>query len=68
MSSIDTSFVSSRATLRQRMARMLEPSFERRFRQRAVRAAQLRALSDAELSLLGLSREDILLEVFSGRH
>ncbi|SMX50286.1 hypothetical protein [Maliponia aquimaris] len=68
MSSFDTSFVSSRSTLRQRIARMCEISFDRRYRQRAARAAQLRALSDADLAILGLAREDILFEVFSGRH
>lgn len=68
MSSLDTSFVSCRSTLRQRLARMCETSFDRGYRQRTARAAQMRALSDADLALLGLSREDILFAVFSGRH
>lgn len=68
MSSLDTSFVSCRSTLRQRIARMCETSLERRYRQRTARAAQLRALSDADLALLGLSHEDILFAAFPGRH
>ena len=67
MAYFDTSFVSNRTTLRQRLARVFETPFDRRYRQRTARVEQLRAMSDAELSARGIAREDILLHVFAGR-
>ncbi|SNS04641.1 hypothetical protein [Antarctobacter heliothermus] len=67
MAYFDSSFVSNRTTLRQRVARFLETPFDRRYRQRTARIEALRALSDAELAACGIAREDILLHVFAGK-
>ncbi|WP_300444186.1 hypothetical protein [uncultured Mameliella sp.] len=67
MAYFDNSFVSSRATLRQRLSRAFETPFDRRYRQRTARIDELRALSDAELAQQGIAREDILFHVFSGK-
>ncbi|WP_417208000.1 hypothetical protein [Antarctobacter sp.] len=67
MAYFDNSFVSSRATLRQRMARLFETPFDRRYRQRTARVEALRAMSDAELVTRGIAREDILFHVFTGK-
>ncbi|MBN7785604.1 MULTISPECIES: hypothetical protein [Ponticoccus] len=67
MAYFDHSFVSNRSTLRQRIERMFETPFDRRYRQRTEQIAKLRAKSDAELASMGLSREDILLHVFANR-
>ncbi|MBP0481073.1 hypothetical protein [Sagittula salina] len=55
------------STLRQRIARMLETPFDRRYRQRTAAITALRAKSDADLAAMGLTREDIVSHVFSGR-
>ena len=67
MAYFDNSFVSSRANLRQRLARVFETPFDRRYRQRTERVEQLRAMSDAELSARGIARDDILFHVFAGK-
>ncbi|WP_305971846.1 MULTISPECIES: hypothetical protein [unclassified Mameliella] len=67
MAYFDNGFVSNRITLRQRLARLFETPFDRRYRQRTARIDALRALSDAELSRRGIAREDILFHVFSGK-
>jgi uncharacterized protein YjiS (DUF1127 family) len=67
MAYFDNSFVSSRVSLRQRIARMFETPFDRRYRQRAARIEELRSLSDADLAARGIARDDILLHVFSGK-
>ncbi|WP_417208001.1 hypothetical protein [Antarctobacter sp.] len=67
MAYLDSSFVSNRASLRQRVARFFETPFDRRYRQRTARIAALRALSDADLAARGIAREDILLHVFAGK-
>ena len=67
MTSNDNSFVSHRAALHQRLARLFDTPFDRRYRQRTARIAELRGLSDAELARRGLTRGDILFHVFSGR-
>ena len=67
MTHFENSFVSSRATLRQRAARLLETPFDRRYRQRIAKVETLRALSDADLAARGLAREDILFHVFAGK-
>jgi len=54
-------------TLRERLTRLLETSYERRYRQRTETIAALRAKSDAELAQMGLTRDDILAHVFAGR-
>lgn len=67
MAYFDNSFVSHRITLRQRVARLFDTPFDRRYRQRTARVAQLRALSDSALAARGIAREDILFLVFSGK-
>lgn len=67
MAFFDNSFVNNPATLRQRLARMMETPFDRRYRQRTARVDALRALSDAELATRGIAREDILFHVFAGK-
>jgi uncharacterized protein YjiS (DUF1127 family) len=67
MAYFDNSFVSNRTTLRQRVARLFETPFDRRYRQRTARVEDLRALSDAELAIRGIAREDILFHVFAGK-
>ncbi|MGP6085771.1 hypothetical protein [Antarctobacter jejuensis] len=67
MAFFDNSFVSSRITLRQRMARLFDTPFDRRYRQRTARVEELRALSDSALAARGIARDDILLHVFSGK-
>lgn len=67
MAYIDNSFVSNTTTLRQRLARLLETPFDRRYRQRTSRVAALRALSDEALAARGIARDDILFHVFSGK-
>lgn len=67
MAYFDSNFVSTRTSLRQRLARFLETPFDRRYRQRTARIAALRALTDAELAARGIAREDILLHVFAGK-
>ncbi|MBY6116496.1 hypothetical protein KUW09_15595 [Mameliella alba] len=67
MAYFDNSFVSNRASLRQRIARVFETPFDRRYRQRTARIEALRSLSDAELTRRGIAREDILFHVFSGK-
>ena len=54
-------------TLRQRLARLLETPFDRRYRQRMAAIRSLRAKSDADLAALGLTRDDILNHVFTTR-
>ncbi|KUF11992.1 hypothetical protein [Pseudoponticoccus marisrubri] len=65
MAYFDPSFISDRRTLRQRVARLFDTPFDRRYRRVARRVEELRAMSDAELARLGIAREDILLHVFS---
>ncbi|SNS04659.1 hypothetical protein [Antarctobacter heliothermus] len=67
MAYFDNSFVSSRATLRQRMARLFETPFDRRYRQRTAQVEALRALSDADLAARGIARDDILFHVFTSK-
>lgn len=67
MAYFDSSFVPTRTPLRQRLARLFDTPFDRRYRQRTARIAELRALSDAELAARGIARADILLHVFSGK-
>lgn len=67
MAYFDNSFVSARATLRQRMARLLETPFDRRYRQRTARVEALRAMSDADLAARGIARDDILFHVFTDK-
>lgn len=67
MACIDARFAAPRITFRQRVARLLETPFDRRYRQRTARIAELRALSDTELAARGIAREDILFHVFSGK-
>lgn len=67
MAYYDSSFTANRTTLRQRLARLFETPFDRRYRQRTARVEALRALTDAELSRQGIAREDILFHVFSGK-
>ena len=69
MAFFDTSFAASRTTIRQRLSqrltRLFETPFDRRYSQRTARVEALRALSDAELAARGIAREDILFHVFS---
>lgn len=67
MAYFDHSFVSNGTNLRQRLGRMFETPFDRRYRQRTEQIARLRAKTDAELAAMGLTREDILLHVFANR-
>ncbi len=67
MAYFDNSFVSNRITLRQRLARLFDTPFDRRYRQRAARIEALRAMTDAELADRGIARDDILFHVFSGK-
>ncbi|GGF58052.1 hypothetical protein SAMN05216376_104151 [Mameliella alba] len=67
MAYYDSSFDANRTTLRQRIARLFETPFDRRYRKRTARIDELRMLSDAELSRRGIAREDILFHVFSGK-
>ncbi|GAA4224599.1 uncharacterized protein YjiS (DUF1127 family) [Sagittula marina] len=53
--------------LRDRLARLLETPFDRRYRERADAVASLRSKTDADLAAMGLKRSDILSHVFSGR-
>lgn len=53
--------------LTRRIARLFETPFARRQRQLAARVTELRALSDDELSRMGLRRDQILAHVFKGR-
>ncbi|MGR3370814.1 MAG: hypothetical protein ACU0CC_15560 [Sagittula sp.] len=55
------------STLRQRLARMFETPFDRRYRQRTATIAALRAKSDADLAAMGLTRDEIVPHVFRGR-
>ncbi|MBV7393800.1 hypothetical protein [Mameliella sediminis] len=67
MAYFDSNLISNRVTLRQRIARLFETPFDRRYQQRTARIEALRALSDGELAARGIAREDILLHVFSGK-
>jgi uncharacterized protein YjiS (DUF1127 family) len=67
MAYFDHSFVSNRSSLRQRIGRLFETPFDRRYRQRTDQITKLRAKTDAELAVMGLRREDILLHVFANR-
>lgn len=67
MAYFDNSFVSNRAILRQRMARLFETPFDRRYRQRTAQVETLRAMSDADLAARGVAREDILFHVFTSK-
>ncbi|ASP22584.1 hypothetical protein ANTHELSMS3_03974 [Antarctobacter heliothermus] len=67
MAYFDNSFASSSATLRQRMARLFETPFDRRYRQRTAQVEALRAMSDTDLATRGVAREDILFHVFTSK-
>lgn len=67
MAYFDTDFVSNRTSLRQRVSRLFDTPFDRRYRQRTAQVEALRALTDAELATRGIAREDILLHVFAGK-
>lgn len=67
MAYFDNSFETNRTSLRQRIARLFETPFDRRYRQRAARIEALRAMSDPELAARGIARDDILFHVFSGK-
>ncbi|WP_425071111.1 hypothetical protein [Sagittula sp. S175] len=60
-------FQGTGTSLRQRLARLLETPFDRRYRQRTAAIKALRAKSDADLAAMGLTREDIVSHVFSNR-
>ncbi len=66
MAFFDNSFTSTKVTLGQRLARMFDTPFDRRYRQRARKVEALRNLSDRELAARGIARDDILFHVFSG--
>ena len=53
--------------LRQRLSRLLETPFDRRYRLRMREIAMLRATSDEDLAAMGLAREDIAAHVFGTR-
>ncbi|MFW2587608.1 hypothetical protein [Sagittula sp. SSi028] len=55
------------SALRQRLSRIFETPFDRRYRQRKEAIAALRSKSDADLAAMGLTREDILSHVFANR-
>lgn len=56
------------SSLRQRLARLLETPFDRRYRQRTETIAALRSKSDSDLAAMGLTRDEILAHVFGSRH
>ncbi|WP_417724775.1 hypothetical protein [Salipiger sp.] len=58
--------LSSREPLLRRLSRLLDTPFAARQRQLSARVAQLRALSDAELARMGLTRDGIIPHVFGG--
>ncbi|MGP6085773.1 hypothetical protein [Antarctobacter jejuensis] len=66
MAYFDNSFTSTKATLGQRLSRLFDTPFDRRYRQRTREIEALRKLSDRELAARGIAREDILFHVFSG--
>jgi uncharacterized protein YjiS (DUF1127 family) len=67
MAYIDDGFAAGGTGLRQRLARMLETPYDRRYRARTRAIAALRAKSDVDLAAMGLRREDIVSHVFGGR-
>lgn len=67
MAYFDNSITSTTSTLGQRVCRLFDTPFDRRYRKRAARVEALRALSDAQLSARGIARADILFHVFSGK-
>ena len=67
MAYFDNSFTSTKATFSQRISRLFDTPFDRRYRKRAARVEALRAMSDAQLAARGIAREDILFHVFSGK-
>jgi uncharacterized protein YjiS (DUF1127 family) len=67
MAYFDQSYLLERRSLRQRLAQALSTPFDDRQQELARKVAELRGMTDAELSARGIAREDILHHVFGRR-
>lgn len=63
MAYFDQDFTSSKRRFRDAIGRLFDTPFDSRSRRISARAAELRAMSDAELAALGIPRDQIILHV-----